>query len=241
MTGLAAFPVALIRGLGDLLRPRIFSVVLLGVALTILLFVLSQAAIFWALAAFGPDHVTLPWIGTIQLGSALSWGSLALFPVMGFFLMTPVAAGFAGLFTERVAARVEAAHYRERRGRSTDFLDGLLESLAVVAAALGIAVALLVLSPFLGPLAPIAFYLANGWLLGREFFAMAGRRHVPTARAHEIRRRERGAVMLLGIAVAALLTVPVLNIVVPVLAAASFTHLYQIVTRNEAAVRPPRG
>ena len=64
---------------------------------------------------------------------------------------------------------------------------------------------------------------------------------VSPARAHEISRRERGAVVLLGIAVAALLTVPVLNIVVPVLAAASFTHLYQLVTRNEAAVRPPGG
>ena len=70
MTGLAAFPVALIRGLGDLLRPRIFGVVLLGIALTVLLFVLLQAAIFWALAAFGPDHVTLPWICLLYTSDA---------------------------------------------------------------------------------------------------------------------------------------------------------------------------
>lgn len=241
MTGLAALPLALARGFTDLLRPRIFGVVMLGVALTILLFVALQAAIFWAIAAFGPDLLTLPWIGAVEIGPALSWGSLALFPVLGFFLMTPVAAGFAGLFSEQVSARVEQAHYPDRRGRSTDFLDGLLESLAVVAAALGIAVALLILSPFLGPLAPVAFYLANGWLLGREFFAMVARRHVGPDHADELRRRERVAVVALGVAIAALLTVPVVNIVVPVLAAASFTHLFHLVTRRGGRITPPAG
>ncbi|MBV0891681.1 EI24 domain-containing protein [Paracoccus sp. Z118] len=219
------------RGMSDLFRVRIFGVVALGMGLTILLFVALQALIFWAIRAFGPDQVTVPWIGPVEIGGALSWGSLALFPVIGFLLMAPVAAGFAGLFSEQVAESVERIHYPSRAGEPTDFLDGLLESLAVVAAALGIAVVLLIASPFLGPLAPVAFYLANGWLLGREFFAMAARRHMAADQADELRRIERFSVVALGVAIAALLTVPVVNIAVPVLAAASFTHLFHGLTR----------
>lgn len=222
---------ALIRGWLDLLRPRIFRVLALGVGLTLLLFVVLQVAVFWTIRAVGPDQLTLPWVGPIEIGSALSWGSLALFPVLGFFLMAPVAAGFAGLFTEQVADTVEAVHYPADRGRSGDFADGVLESLAVVAAALGVAVGLLILTPLIGPLAPVAFYLANGWLLGREFFQMAARRHLPDGRAADLRRRRGVAVTLLGVGIAVLLTIPVLNIAVPVLAAASFTHLFHLVRR----------
>ena len=54
---------------------------LMGIALTILLFVALQSAVFWALRSFVPGSLSLPWIGTLDVGSALSWGSLALFPV----------------------------------------------------------------------------------------------------------------------------------------------------------------
>ena len=96
----------------DLLRPRILRLALMGIGLTILLFVALQTAVFWAVRSFVPGGFSLPWIGTLDVGSALSWGSLALFPLMGFFLMAPVAAGFAGLFAEQVADAVEEIHYR---------------------------------------------------------------------------------------------------------------------------------
>ena len=102
----------------DLLRPRILRLALMGAGLTILLFVALQSAVFWAVRSFVPGNWSLPWIGSLDVGSALSWGSLALFPLMGFFLMAPVAAGFAGLFAERVADAVEEIHYPARRGSS---------------------------------------------------------------------------------------------------------------------------
>ena len=62
--------------------------------------------------AWGPEAIALPWLGSIPIGEALSWGSLALFPLMSLFLAAPVAASFAGLFSEQVSERVEAALYR---------------------------------------------------------------------------------------------------------------------------------
>lgn len=221
---------ALALGWADLLRPATLRLVLAGAALTIALFIGLQAAIFWALRLMVPGGFSLPWLGEVQIGPVLSWGSLALFPLMGIFLMAPVAALFSGLFAENVAAEVERRHYPLRQGVSLDFMDSLLESLAVMAAVLGVGLVALLLTPFLGPLAPALFYGANGWLLGREFFQMAARRHLSEPEARSLRRRHSGTILITGALVAVGLTVPLLNIALPLLAAAAFTHLYHRVS-----------
>lgn len=219
---------ALILAWGDLLRPRIFRVVLLGVALTLLLFVALQAAAFWAIRSFAPDALMLPWVGEVPVAALLSWSSLLLFPVMSILLMAPVAAGFSGLFAEQVAEAVEASHYPATQGLPLPFWEGLGESAAVMGAVIAVTLVTLMLTPFLGPLASVLFYGGNGWLLGREFFQMAARRHLHAPQAHALRRVMTAQVTGLGVLIALLLTVPVLNILVPVLAAAGFTHLYHL-------------
>ena len=184
---------ALALGILDLFRPRIFAVVATGVALTLGLFIALQVLAFWALRAWGPESISLPWLGSVPIGEALSWGSLALFPLMSLFLAAPVAASFAGLFSEQVSERVEAAHLYPR-GRGLGFLEGLSDSLVVLGAVVLVSIAVLVVTPFVGPLAPVLFYGANGWLLGREFFHMAARRHLPAEGADALRRDRGGAV-----------------------------------------------
>ncbi|MFV0411459.1 MAG: EI24 domain-containing protein [Paracoccus sp. (in: a-proteobacteria)] len=219
---------AFLRGWADMLRPSIFGLVLRGIALTVALFIALQIGIFWAARSLMPGGFSLPYIGEISFGSALSWGSLALFPVMGFFLMAPVAAAFSGLYAEQVAERIEDIHYPDRRGREGDFWDGLLESLAVMGAVLLVGIICLFAAMVIGPLAPVLFFAANGWLLGREFFQMAASRHLPGPEATALRQRYSLAATALGTMIAVALSVPILNIAVPVLAAASFTHLYHL-------------
>ena len=234
---------ALGLGWGDLFRPRILSLLLVGIGLTLLLFLALQTGVFALVRIFTPGSFTLPWIGTtIDVGNALSWGSLALFPLMGFFLMAPVAAAFSGLFAERVSDQVELIHYPNNRGQSVDFMDGLLESIGVMAAVLAVALLSLIDTPFLGPFAPILFSGANGWLLGREFFQMAARRHLHEPQATALRRMRSGQITLTGVAIAIMLTIPVLNIAVPVLASAVFTHLFHLIRRTSGqAPLYPRG
>lgn len=233
---------ALARGWADLFRPRILSLLLMGIGLTLALFVALQAAIFALIRAFTPGDFTLPWIGTIDIGNSLSWGSLALFPLMGIFLMAPVAAAFSGLFAEQVSDRVEAIHYPNNRGQDLDFMDGLLESLAMAGAVLAVGLISLIATPFLGPFAPVLFFGANGWLLGREFFRMVARRHLDQVQAGALQRRYGTQITLTGVAIAILLVVPVVNIAVPVLAAAVFTHLFQYVRSTSGPGLPyPRG
>lgn len=221
---------ALALGWSDLFRPRIFGLVMRGIGLTVLLFIALQIALFWGLSQFVSGAIWVPVLGETPLGSLFGWGSLLLFPFVSIFLMAPVAAGFSGLYAERVAAEVEATHYPARQGSAPDFWDGLIESLAIMGAVLVVSIITLVITPLVGPLAPILFYGANGWLLGREFFQMAARRHMDDMQAADLRRRHNNAILVLGVSIAFALTVPLLNIAVPVLAAAAFTHLYQMIS-----------
>ena len=222
----------------DLLRPRIFGVLAKGVGLTILIFIALQAAAFFALRALAPETLALPFGATLPLATILSWGSLALFPLMGFFLMAPVAAGFSGLYAENVADTVEDIHYPARPGSAMDFFESIPGALGILGATLLVGLLTLILTPVLGPLAPLLFYAANGWLLGREFFQMAARRHMDAAPAQAMRQRNAAIVTLTGVAIAFLLTVPILNIAVPVVAAAAFTHLVHGLLGDEDRALP---
>lgn len=221
-------PVAFARAWDDLFRPRILGTVLKGIGLTLLLFIILQGAISYGIQWLAPESLTLPLIGEIAPGRWLAMGSFVLLPLMAFFLMAPVAAAFAGLFAETVVIAVEEIHYPDFPGQPLDFWDGLIESLALAGLMVAVALGLLILSPFLGPLMPVLLYGANGWLLGREFFQMAARRHLSEAEATAMRRRLSLQVTGFGVVMAVLLSVPLLNILVPTLAAAGFSHLFHL-------------
>jgi uncharacterized protein involved in cysteine biosynthesis len=86
-------------------------------------------------------------------------------------------------------------------------------------------------------------YLAlNGYLLGREYFELVAGRRLPWSKVVGLRRRVRGRLWLAGVAIALLLTVPVFNLVAPVVAIAFMVHLFEGLRRGagvlSAAPRP---
>ena len=86
--------------------------------------------------------------------------------------------------------------------------------------------AALLILPFAGPFIPLIFWAVNGWLLGQEYFTLVAARRMPKAEAKRLRRLHRGTIWLAGALMAAPLTVPVVNLLIPVFGAATFTHLF---------------
>jgi CysZ protein len=74
--------------------------------------------------------------------------------------------------------------------------------------------------------APLVFWTLNGFLLGREYYTMAAIRRVGRVEAKKLRRKHMGPIWLAGILMAIPLSVPLLNLVIPILGAATFTHLF---------------
>ena len=87
----------------------------------------------------------------------------------------------------------------------------------------------------------IAFYIGNGYLLGREYFELAAMRHMPPAEAKKLRQANRLTVFLAGLIIAGIASVPILNLITPLFATAFMVHMYKDLARRAGpriAVRP---
>jgi uncharacterized protein involved in cysteine biosynthesis len=208
--------------------PRVLAVLAKSLALTLLLFALGAAGIWFALdwadrAWLGSWHAQgglFPLIGTI-VALALGW----------WLLFRVIAIAVLGLFGDEVVAAVEARHYpaAHAQARAVPFAQSLAMGLG--SAGRAILINLLILPLYLtllvtGVGAPLLFFAANGWLLGRDLGDMVAVRHMPAAQLSAWRRQTALRRFLLGLFGTGLFVVPVLNLVAPILGAAMATHLF---------------
>lgn len=223
------------KAVGQLGDPRFMRVLWLGVALTVALLVACYAALLWVVEVYASGPLTLPVIGPVTwIGDLLGWGSLFLIVFFSMFLMVPVASAITSLFLDDVADAVERRHYpRIAPAARISFAEGLRETLGFLA--------LLIVANLLATVAyvalpfgtPFLFYALNGFLLGREYFQLAAMRHAGRAGAKALRRRHGAEVWLAGCLMAVPLSIPVVNLVIPILAAATFTHMYHRLAATE--------
>lgn len=226
--------------LGDLLRAagqfgdaRFQSVLWRGIGLTLVMLALAGWGAVWLAQHLVPAHLTLPWIGAVGGVSLVAGGAaLLLVVLLSGFLMVPVAAAFTGLFLDEVAEAVEAEHYPGLpAARRQGWGEMLGDALRLGALSLVVNLVALALYLVAGPLAPLLFWAVNGYLLGRDYAQGAAARRLPPAAARALVRRNIGQVWGLGTLLAVPLTIPVVNLAVPVLAAAAFTHLIRRLPR----------
>ncbi|MBL3585009.1 EI24 domain-containing protein [Rhodovulum sulfidophilum] len=218
---------AFLKTLGQIGDRAFRRVLLLGIGLSVLLLAAIYAVIFFLIGWLVPDTLTLPWIGEIHwVDNILSGASFLLMIVMSVFLMVPVASAFTGIFLDDVAEAVEARHYPDLPPATPiPLLDQIRDSIGFLGVVLGVNLMALVLYFFVGPVAPLLFWAVNGFLLGREYFQMAAMRRLGRQGARDLRRRHGATIFLAGLLMAVPLSLPLVNLVIPILGAAVFTHL----------------
>jgi uncharacterized protein involved in cysteine biosynthesis len=216
------------RALAQLDDPRFLRAVLYALGLTLL----GLVVVFWAattgLGWLLPEHLSLPWIGEARfLDSAVSWAAVGLLLVASEFLMVPTAAAVVGFFLDGVAEAVEARHYpalppAHPPGLARQLADSL-RFLGLVVAANLVALVVWFAVP---PLAPFVFWLVNGYLLGREYFTLVATRRLRPEEAAALGRRHLGRLWIAGTLMVVPMSVPLLNLLVPVIGVAVFTHQF---------------
>ncbi len=216
------------KAIGQLGDPRFRRVLLLGLALTLILLFSAYALFAGFVQWIVPDSLTIPIIGEITwVDDFLSFASILLMLGLSVFLMVPVASAFTGVFLEDVAQAVEDRHYPGLPATaSPSFIDGLVESLNFLGLLLAANIVALVLYAFFIPLAPFIFWGLNGFLLGREYFQLVAARRIGRRAAKEAFRRNVGQIWMAGLLMAVPLTIPLINLLIPILGAATFTHLF---------------
>jgi uncharacterized protein involved in cysteine biosynthesis len=104
-----------------------------------------------------------------------------------------------------------------------------------------LALNLLVLPLYLLPGANAILYLGlNGYLLGREYFEQVAQRRLDWRAVAQLRRSARARLWGAGVCIAALLTVPVLNLIAPVIATCFMVHLFEGLRQRAGAARRVR-
>jgi CysZ protein len=197
-----------------------------SVLFTAVLFVLLFVGIEYGLA-----H--LPPLGSVWVNRFLELATPILLILAVFFLGAPVAAIFASLYLERIAAKVDAHFYpNDPKAPGTPFVTGATEAVRLIGLALLINVALLPVDVGVPGLAEVATVLANGWLLGREFFELAALRHLSRQQSDALRRKHSGKIFAGGLLISVLTAIPVLDLMAPFFGSALMAHLFKRLTHE---------
>lgn len=215
------------RALAQLGDRRFRRVMTLGVLLALALLIAVYAGFLALVQNLTAEPIDIPLVGPVGgLETLLTWGSALFMLGLSVFLMVPVASAFTGLFLDDVAEAVEARHYpRLPPVPRASWGDALVESLNYAGVLLAANVLAIFAYAFAGPFIPLLFWGINGFLLGREYFTMAATRRFGRAEALAMRRRHPLTIWAAGTLMAAPLSVPLVNLAIPVLGAATFTHL----------------
>jgi uncharacterized protein involved in cysteine biosynthesis len=222
-----AVATSLLLALGQFADPKVLRILLKSLAVTLLLFAAVAVGGWYALDAL------LAWAGlgdTLFAGAGPLRGLASLLlALLGLWLAWRIVAlAVIQFFADEVVQAVEARQYPDAALTARDLpvreqlstsLAAAMRALAVNLVALPFALILLIT----GIGAPLLFWLVNAVLIGRDLQDMVWLRHRQGPRdPAPVGRAER---LILGGAVAALLALPLVNFIAPLLGAAAATHL----------------
>lgn len=226
-----------LKALGQLSDRRTRKALWRSVALTAVLLAVLLAAAAAALdRLIALDNPLIDGLVTVVGGLAAFVIAMLLFPGL-----VPIV---SGVFQDQVAAATEARHYpdlpppRHQGAAVTAIAAVRFAAVAVVLNLICAPVYLLLL--LLPPLGVLMFYAVNGYLLGREYFELVASRRLEPERATALRRAHRLRLLVYGAGIAFLLTVPFVNLLVPVVATAFMVHVVEALRPHEPAPAPAK-
>ncbi len=230
----------LLRSIAQFRDPAFWKVLWKALAITVVMAILV-AWVSWELIG-ALVQIKASWLSEGASGwltTAVDWLARAGVVILMILLFPAATSLFIGLFLDDIADAVERRHYP---GEPTG--DGLSLRGAVWVSAKFAAVVLLfniLVLPlylvlfWLPPASLVIFYGLNGYLLGREYFELVALRHLPEKEAARLRRANRARIFLTGVIIALFLSVPLVNLLVPVAATALMVHVYKSMSGVRAA------
>lgn len=203
-------------------------IVLIGIGLQRVFATLAESGATWAEQTSGmAPHAAwaaLAWVLSIMASLGIITGAL--------FLMPAVTAFVGSFFVDEIAEVVEREHYpAEPAGRALPLFRALIEGCKFALLALIVYLCALPFVLFAG-LGLIILFLANSYLLGREYFELAAMRHLPAAEAKALRKSNRLTIFMCGLVIAGLASVPILNLLTPLFATSLMVRIYKGLARG---------
>ena len=213
--------------LGQISDPVFRGVVIKSVLFTLALFVALTVVFYWAV-----PEVKVFESGWLQWANSLleAGGALVFFAIL-VLTFSATATLIGGLFLDDIAEAVEKRHYPgDNPGLSADFSKTIGVSIRFIGITLllnVLAIPFYLIALLFPPLFACIFYGLNGYLLSREYFELVSLRHKDAKAARQLRKANGLRVFSAGVVIAFLLTVPIVNLFMPILATAFMLHIFK--------------
>ena len=219
------------KALSQLSDPVLRRVLLIGVAGSAVVFISLNVLVWWifsstvdlsSLSLWGWLEDILDWTAGFVVGLSLLIVSAVLFPGVSTIIV--------GFFLEDVVVAVEARYYpNEPPARPQPVAEVVASTTRFALMVIGLNLLCLpfyLILMFIPPLNLVLYYVLNGYLISREFFELVALRRMEPAAALNMRQQSRGKIMIAGILLTFLLTIPIVNFLTPVIATAFMVHVF---------------
>jgi len=220
---------ALSRAVRQLPEPEMRTPLLLAIAWTLVGF-----AVLWGVVGWNLDH----WLAheNAYLGWTIRVLGMFAAPYLTMLLFPIIATMVVGLYSERLILTVEHRFYPALAVPPASRWGDQIRSIARLLAISSLATILALPFYLVFPGANLVLFLAlNGYVLARSYFDLVTLRRMDWAGSRRLWTQSRVAFILSGIVIAALFSLPILNIVAPVVGIAAAVHLLE---RYRAMVMP---
>lgn len=223
----------LAKAFAQLTDPKLRGVLWFGIFGALAVFAALWAGTWWLLSVIDPSSIWgLGWL-IEMLGETVGWiAGLAFFGtmlVLTFLMFPAVVTILVGLLLEKVVDAVEARHYPElgepRRQGIGEILGSTVKFALTLILLNLLSLPLHLILIFIPGANLVLYYLLNGYLIGREYFELVAYRRLTPGEAIQLRRENWTRVLLAGVVLTFLMTIPVVNLIAPVLGVAFVAHL----------------
>lgn len=224
---------AAIQAFGETFSPPLRKILLKSLGLAFLLLIVLGMVLQGAITHL----VALPYPFDMALAVFSALGLIA----GAVYLVPPITSLVASLFFDEIAEQVERRNFpNDAPGRALPVTTSTLLSLRFFGLVLLVNICALLLLIIPGVNIGV-FFIANAYLLSREFFELSAMRFHPVAEARALRKENALRVFLAGLIIACVVFVPILNLITPVFATAFMVRMHKKISAKTAALPASAG
>lgn len=224
---------AAIQAFGETFSPPLRKILLKSLGLAFLLLIVLGMVLQGAITHL----VALPYPFDMALAVFSALGLIA----GAVYLVPPITSLVASLFFDEIAEQVERRNFpNDAPGRALPVTTSTLLSLRFFGLVLLVNICALLLLIIPGVNIGV-FFIANAYLLSREFFELSAMRFRPVAEARALRKENALRVFLAGLIIACVVFVPILNLITPVFATAFMVRMHKKISAKTAALPASAG
>ena len=212
----------LLKAVSQINDPALRRVVLFGVSGAAIIFILLSSLAWWLQDTYANsmlENLMKGW-GLWEWLLSLILAFINFLSIISILLVVTVlfpvfATLIIGFFLEDIVTAVEKKHYPDDpAARPQPISEVISSTLRFALLVLGLNLLFLplyIILLFLPPLNLVLYYMLNGYCVSREYFELIAKRRMEPAMASQFRHINRGKVLIAGIIITFLLTIPIVS------------------------------